>query len=759
MHRSNAVAVTGMGIVCSIGQGRNKVMDAIRQSASGLVRMQFAGLGKWAAKTGGEVRAFIEDNPKEFTDRTEQLAYAAFREALLDSHLDFSSLDPYRCGLSFGSCNGNMLTLENIYDHWDEPQDVCFGDVAKNHFGAIDRLALELDIRGPKAIFVTACAGSNHAIGYGKDLIDTGQADVVIVGGSDSFSKTTWAGFNSLQAICGERCAPFSKEMGIALGEGAAFMILEKEESARKRGARIHAFILGYGFAGDAYHATAPDVTGKGAMRSMHEAISSSGIDPQQIGFISAHGTGTEANDKVESLAIEKTFQHPHHLSITSTKGIHGHTLGASGIIQSVICIDSMNQDLVPSIPHFSQEREGCTLSYVKNTVLAKKSQAFISNSFAFGGNNVSVVVGKEAAAGNILYDETKKVVITGMDIVTPLSRGYDDFVCRMKENRFYRTENNVLTFDRYELGFPQYRKFRKCPRITQFAIESVVRVLENAAQKTDNKNKENIGLIWAAAKGPLKVFEQFYRQARRDGFEFASARLFPHTVYNAVAGQVSIALGLKGCNTTVAGQFSPFLGMQYASQLIKQSRQDVCLVGGSDEISDFDKRIMSGKNEGKAYFLSEGAAVVLLQSEESARKNHARIYGEIDGFCCHSGREDNRKDVYNRCLESSILKAGLKKNDVDLHIFTSFTHPDPGIREFGMPATSQKITGTLESATAIANTLLGVTAVSQGFVPDYFLEGRLRKKEYENVLISGAANNNTYYSFILKRYDGNGMK
>src|SRR3989338_258958 len=356
---SQKAVITGMGIICSLGNNRQEVFENVRKATCGIKKVKLFNLDKLVTQMGGEVENLPSDFPEEIKDSTVQLAYLAMLEAIEDSGLDIKEEDPYRCALSFGTCNGNILTLEKIYDNNLNDEKINLGSVYRNNFLAIDYLNKKLNIYGAKMVFVTACSASNNAIGYAYDLIATNQADVVFVGGSDSLAKTTFSGFNSLQSLGEQECSPFSEKIGLTLGEGAAFMVIESEKHARKRNAKIHAEVLGYGFRGDAYHATSPDITGNGAMRSMQAAVESAGINKEDIIFVCAHGTGTEANDKTESLAIKNYFgEHSRKLYISTTKSMQGHTLGAAGIIQAVISIDCMNHGLIPAIVNFTNKRQ-----------------------------------------------------------------------------------------------------------------------------------------------------------------------------------------------------------------------------------------------------------------------------------------------------------------------------------------------------------------------------------------------------------------
>jgi 3-oxoacyl-[acyl-carrier-protein] synthase II len=749
--------ITGMGVICSIGNNRREVFENVRKATCGIGKVKLFKLDKLTTQMGGEVKNLPNDFPKEFQDRTIQLAYAAMQEAMDDSSLDIKKEDPYRCALSFGTCNGNILTLEEVYEERLVEKGQDLGLIYQNNYLAIDYLNKKFNIRGHKMVFVTACSASNNAIGYAYDLIARDEADIVIVGGSDSLARTTFGGFNSLQSLSEEGCVPFSERIGLSLGEGAAFMVMESEEHALKRNAKIHAEVLGYGFCGDAYHATSPDVTGDGALRTMRAAIEVSGINKENIAFICAHGTGTKANDKTESLAIKNYFgQHAKHLSIFSTKSLHGHTLGAAGIIQAVISIDCMNHSLAPAVVNFTKPREGCDLNYVVNKPIEKNYDYFISNSFAFGGNNVSVVFGKGKQDGQkrTLHSlGNKKIVITGLGYFTPLTQESSLSELLKLNNKI--TGKKVLPFTEPILTNPELRKFKKTPRISQFAIQSIEKALNDANYNTQG-NETKIGMVWGVTKGPLKTFEKYYCGVLKEGLEFASALYFPHIVLNSIAGQASIAFGIKGCNTTVGGQFSPFGALQYASQLIQQGRNEIFIVGGADEISQFDESWMNKENF-ENQCLSEGAAALIIESAEYAKNRKAKIYAEIVGFSITSSHYDtNILESYKQCINNTLHFANLKEKDIDLHIPCQFGGFFPEIKNalnIRNISNSQDIIGTLEAGTAILNTIVGVVALNNGFAPRHDSPGELYRDDFRNILISGAAFNGTYYSFILRKF------
>jgi 3-oxoacyl-[acyl-carrier-protein] synthase II len=259
------------------------------------------------------------------------------------------------------------------------------------------RVAERSGFSGPKATITTACSSSATSIGYGADLIKTGQAKAVLCGGSDAMSELTFGGFNSLKAMDPSPCKPFDRgRAGMSLGEGAAIIILEDFEEAVKRGAKIYAEFLGYGIGGEAYHITAPQPNGITEARIMKEAIEEGGFSPERVDYINAHGTGTPLNDKVETLAIKNVFgKRAYSIPVSSIKSMIGHCLGSAGAVEAVASILSIIDQFIPPTIHHQEGDEDCDLDYVPGKARDMEVNVILSNSFAFGGNCTTLAFGK----------------------------------------------------------------------------------------------------------------------------------------------------------------------------------------------------------------------------------------------------------------------------------------------------------------------------------------------------------------------------
>jgi 3-oxoacyl-[acyl-carrier-protein] synthase II len=260
-----------------------------------------------------------------------------------------------------------------------------------------DRIATAWGLTGPKATFMTACSSGATAIGFARDLIVNRMADVMIAGGVEALSRTTYATFNALQAVSPEYCRPFdAKRDGLSIGEAAAFLVLESQNHALARGALIYGEVLGYGVTCDSFHITAPDPEASGAIRAIQAAIGDADIFANDIDYICAHGTATQANDLMETKAIKEVFgKKSRQIPVSSIKSMTGHTLGASGALAAVASVIAMRDGFIPPTIHHDTPDPACDLDYVSEGARPATLNSILINSFAFGGNNTSLILGR----------------------------------------------------------------------------------------------------------------------------------------------------------------------------------------------------------------------------------------------------------------------------------------------------------------------------------------------------------------------------
>lgn len=397
------VVVTGLGVISPVGTGRQAFWEAILAGTSGIGPVRSFDTSRYPVHVGAEIPGFrAEDHlvnlSPDTAGRASQLAAAAARLALADAGLDPGSLDPVRAGVAMGTTSGEPLEVETFDDRYvaDELDRVGpeFMDRYPCHAIAA-AVAAEVGFAGVNAMIPTACAAGNYAIGYAADALASGVADVMLAGGADSFSRITYTGFARLGAIAPERCQPFDRNRrGMIPGEGAGVLVLEPLEAALARGATIYAEVAGYGLSCDAHHMTAAHPEGEGAARAMERALRAAGLAPEDVSYISAHGTGTPTNDRLEALAVRRVFgERAGRVPISSIKSMLGHTMGAASALEAAVCALAIATSRVPPTANFEEPDPDCDLDVVPNEARELPVAVAMNNAYAFGGNNASVVL------------------------------------------------------------------------------------------------------------------------------------------------------------------------------------------------------------------------------------------------------------------------------------------------------------------------------------------------------------------------------
>jgi 3-oxoacyl-[acyl-carrier-protein] synthase II len=399
------VAVTGLGVISSIGIGRERFWESLIAGRSGITDISLFDTSDYSVHKGGEVKGF---DPSEFIPknrikdiaRASQLAISATKLALKDAMLDIGSKKDMAAAVILGTTMGEGGMIEQVDKHWTSKgeDDIWALTVSKYPGNAIaDNVSRFFGIRGMSLVVPTACSGGNYAIGQGYDVIKKGTADIAIVGGSDPFSRIAFTGFNRLFAMASDRCQPFDRNRkGMMLGEGSGILILEELGSAKERGAKIYAELLGYGLSCDANHMTAPQP--EGIAKVMARAIKNSSIDKSDVGYISAHGTGTPANDKAESQAINTVFgRSAKDICVSSIKSMLGHTMGAASALEAISCCLAVKEGVVPPTINHDTPDPDCGIDCVPNKARRKDLKVALNNSLAFGGNNACLVVARYA--------------------------------------------------------------------------------------------------------------------------------------------------------------------------------------------------------------------------------------------------------------------------------------------------------------------------------------------------------------------------
>ena len=406
---TNRVVITGTGVVSSVGIGTNDFWNNIKAGKSGISKIERIDVSDMPTKVAAEIKNFnaetyIDKKEIRRMDRFTQYAIVATQMAIEDSNLDLESISKERLGVVVGSGIGGIETLENqckvLFEKGPTRVSPFLVPMMISNM-ASGIIAIKYGAKGFVECTVTACATSTNTIGDAFKVIQRGDADVIIAGGSEaSITRLGMAGFCTSKAMTTNEdpstaCRPFDKERsGFVMGEGAGIVILEEYEHALKRGANIIAEIVGYGCTNDAYHITAPAEGGEGSARCMKVALEDAGINPSDIGYINAHGTSTSINDKFETSAIKKVFgEYAYKVPISSTKSMTGHMLGATGAVEAIITAHALKEGFIPPTINYNTVDPECDLDYTPNIGKFANISYALSNSLGFGGHNASLIL------------------------------------------------------------------------------------------------------------------------------------------------------------------------------------------------------------------------------------------------------------------------------------------------------------------------------------------------------------------------------
>jgi 3-oxoacyl-[acyl-carrier-protein] synthase II len=401
------VVVTGLGAVAPNGIGVEKFWDSLIQGVSGVGRITRFDASKHDAQVAGEVKGFdplqwIEKKEVRKMDLFIQYAIAAAQMAFDDAGLKVGDDNRDRMGVFVGTGMGGIPALEEshriLMERGPGRVSAFFIPSIITNLGS-GQISMRFGMKGPNSCVCTACATGNHALGDSFRIMQRGDADVMIAGGSEAvITPLTIAGFGAMRALSTRNdeptraSRPFDKDRdGFVMGEGSGIMVLETLEHAQRRGARIYAELVGYGMSADAYHMTLPALDG--AVRSMRLCLQDAALTPGEIDYVNAHGTSTPAGDINETQALKEVFaEHARKLAVSSTKSMTGHLLGAAGGIESVITVLTIVKGVLPPTINYETPDPECDLDYVPNTARAAHVQAALTNSFGFGGTNASLI-------------------------------------------------------------------------------------------------------------------------------------------------------------------------------------------------------------------------------------------------------------------------------------------------------------------------------------------------------------------------------
>ncbi|WP_327226112.1 beta-ketoacyl-[acyl-carrier-protein] synthase family protein [Streptomyces platensis] len=677
------IALTGLGLITGAGNDVEKAWSSITQGISGIRMNTLFDASELRTTWAGQVTAPQPEEP----DRCYSLAATAIQEALGNSGLDLDTVDRDRVAVVVGSSLGAMPTLEGVHRELVHEGRLDAGRAAASQLHCVgDYIAAEFDLRGPRVVLSNACAASAVALGYAAELLWKGDADYVICGGVDPLASLSSYGFSSLGALDPEPCAPMTASTGLTLGEGAGFMVLEPADRAAARGARALAELGGYGLSCDGYHQTAPDPSGKGAAAAMAEALATAGLETGDVDYLNLHGTGTPTNDGSEPKAVKRLFGS----SIppaSSTKSIVGHTLGAAGAVEAVVSTLAIERGTLPPTINTQGRSSPFGLDIVPDVGRPAEPGVVLSNSFAFGGNNASVVLHRLGRTGPAprRTAPVRGVVVTGAAGLAGAACDTAGLAAALAD------ESPCFTGAEYVEGIGEVPVGRvdvkaatgkinpsRARRMDPLSLLAAAAVGDLYARhgKPSRAEAEGTGIVFATGYGPVTSVLQFHQGVLEQGISGANPALFANTVVNAAAGHVAMLHRYRGYTATIAnGGTSSVLALQLAARVIARGAADRIMVVVADEFPAQalatqaglpgyarSARVVPGGRTGAV--LSEGAAAILLESEESAAARGADVLASVSGFGASGeaaglGRIRRDGEAWARALRAAMAEAG----------------------------------------------------------------------------------------------------
>ncbi|MEV6070916.1 beta-ketoacyl-[acyl-carrier-protein] synthase family protein [Nocardia sp. NPDC052001] len=669
------IVVSGMGAVTAFGIGLQPLWEGARAGAVAIRPVAGLPMAGYRTKLAGEVPEEVKPSYAGISDAVREpsldFALVAAEEALTASGLA-KLVPPQRWGVVFATCNGGLVSGEQALRAEASGQPAPFEQLLLVSPQTIaEVIGAAFGFGGPVLSVNTACASGAHAIAHAVELLRDGHADALLVGGSDSLSGVTFAGFNSLESLSPNPAAPYSKGRdGLSLGEGSGMLVLTRAEIAAAHDAPVLAEVLGYGLSADGYHATAPHPEGAGAARAIVAALASGGVRPEHVGYVNGHGTGTPKNDPAEVAAVRTAFgDDTAKTLLSSTKSMIGHLLGAAGAVESIVTVQALREQTAPPTAGFLEADPHCAIDVVPGGSRPLDTAAALSNNFAFAGANASILFGLPGRI-DIPAPADEPIVITGLAALGPdwntiegLHTAYRDYsAADRRPDRFAAL-----------LGNPEWelppRERRRVDRLGRYAIMASAMALADAGLAGAERPAPRIGVVLGTGLGPLASIEEFVVPLVDSGPESANPAVFPNTVYNAAAGQVAMKLGLTGVTSTLtAAHAAGAAALCVARDLLRRGTADAIVVPAVDTFCAAAQTAygrLPAFARSPEYIPTEGGYGIVLEPLSKALARGAVPRAEFAGFGMASdgrgiGEFDTDGSGFERAMRAALTHAGL---------------------------------------------------------------------------------------------------
>ena len=690
-ERGHEAVVIGMGAFSPLGRDCSQLKRALLEGRDSISKVTRFDTSRFMADLAS---SFDEDLPVDvdthawsWMDRATLMTVEAYREAIGQAGVDPRAVAPERIGVCLGSSHAGLVRTEEVAGYvlgkrWERIRPRLVAATLVSHCtSVIKRMS---GARGRVITVSSACSSSNSAVGIGADLIRRGELDLVVAGGSDTVSIAVMAGFNAMRVISRGKMAPFSDPAGLNLGEGAGIVVLKRGDLEVPGCGPALAHVLGYGLSGDAWHATAPDPDGAGCERAVVAALEDGGLTTADIGYVNAHGTGTESNDAAESRALRRLFGVT--TPISSTKSFFGHTLGASGVLELIASLLLAGAGFVPQSLRMGSVRDGCAgLDHVRNVPRKGGPGTIMVNNFGFGGNNSSLIVqagpscrpSRRLRRPRLGYPD--RVVVTGIGVVSAAGAGIARFREALETGRGLArrdVESGIDAAHCPSLRFADsaLRRFARSAPATRHAVMALDEALGGDRRVHDRNPRSGLvgGMAFSAQKATEKYMESVFTDPA-----LANAYYFPMTTMNATASACSLAFGITGYTTTLCGGGA---GLAYAADLVRDDRQDRVAAVSADELSTRLAKICrqagvvdggSDARHGRARALGEFAAAFALERASSAKRRGVRPVARLAGWAHFQDPVDlsvaRDGGGLRRAIDAAHRMAGITAAQIDL--------------------------------------------------------------------------------------------
>ncbi len=699
-NKTFPVAITGLGVITPIGNTVEKYHGALVSGTHGFVHIQVFPTEKHRTRVAAEIRAlpapdFKRIGPKTLS-RCDILALNAARAGLKNAGLINAASgnvkNPHRVGIVTGTAAGAILGTEEFFRRRVSGHQVenslpmvssfCLSAIATH-------IALEFGIKGPRLTIATVCSSSGLALAAAKEILATDEADAVLVIGAETLSQVSHAGFNSLRSIAPYQCRPFDlNRKGIILGEGAGAMVLENMDYAKNRGAHIQALLAGYGLTTDTHHFTAPQPEGTAIAETILKAMGDADVGPEKIDYINAHGTGTKLNDMAETRGIKAALgASAKKIVVSATKSMIGHQMGAAGILEGIATVMAMNTGVIHPTANLETSDPECDLDHAPEGPRKQPVDYALSNSFAFGGSDISLMFTKASetfpAPPSQKNEPDRTPAITGIGVVSPLGIGKESFLAGIHKGMPAMTglksfgeewtgfSGGLLNMDNVNSRIPAVVR-RRMNRQASFLFSA----FDEAIQDTGIPSVPGTGaaIVYGTAFGCSENVQRFYSQLLEDGPKFVSPMEFNMSVTNAPPSLIAHHFGLKGPVWVFVGDEASWdLSLHWGSNLIRSGKADQVAVCAAETISASVLAIHhelglleSGRHKGIC--VGEGAVCMTLEPLASTENRGSRIYGTITGKETFQDATCGPQDFLSD-TEGLLQMAGrCMKNNMDKH-------------------------------------------------------------------------------------------